>query len=120
MGKGEEFVSTIEGRQYPFFGLQWHPEKNNFEFGSHGKDVPNQAINHSVNAVEVSLAMASVFVRAARKNGHVYTEDYPLVWDSKLQKADFFEQIFLIDVDKWNREYGNKSKPQKPQLRKVH
>lgn len=27
------FVSTIEGRKYPIFGVQWHPEKNNLEWG---------------------------------------------------------------------------------------
>lgn len=27
--KGVEFVSTIESRFYPFYGFQWHPERNN-------------------------------------------------------------------------------------------
>ena len=25
--KGKEFVSTIEARHYPFYGVQWHPER---------------------------------------------------------------------------------------------
>lgn len=25
--KGKEFVSTIESRDYPFYGVQWHPER---------------------------------------------------------------------------------------------
>lgn len=25
--KGKEFVSTIEARDYPFYGVQWHPER---------------------------------------------------------------------------------------------
>ena len=25
--KGKEFVSTIEGKKYPFYGVQWHPER---------------------------------------------------------------------------------------------
>ena len=25
--KGKKFVSTIEGRYYPFYGVQWHPER---------------------------------------------------------------------------------------------
>jgi gamma-glutamyl hydrolase len=28
---GHEFVSTIESSQYPIYGTQWHPEKNQFE-----------------------------------------------------------------------------------------
>ena len=26
--KGRDFVSTIEGRFYPFYGVQWHPERS--------------------------------------------------------------------------------------------
>ena len=26
--KGRHFVSTIEGRYYPFYGVQWHPERS--------------------------------------------------------------------------------------------
>ncbi|TMS03478.1 Gamma-glutamyl hydrolase [Larimichthys crocea] len=26
------FVSTIEGRRYPFYGTQWHPEVNRFQW----------------------------------------------------------------------------------------
>lgn len=26
---GKTFVSTIEGRRYPFYGVQWHPERGN-------------------------------------------------------------------------------------------
>ena len=26
---GKKFVSTIEGRDYPFYGVQWHPERSN-------------------------------------------------------------------------------------------
>lgn len=29
--KGRPFVSTMEARNYPIFGVQWHPEKNRFE-----------------------------------------------------------------------------------------
>ena len=28
---GKEFVATVEHRRYPFFGTQYHPEKNQFE-----------------------------------------------------------------------------------------
>ena len=27
--KGKKFVSTIEGKIYPFYGVQWHPERSN-------------------------------------------------------------------------------------------
>ena len=28
--KGVEYVATIEHKKYPFFGVQWHPEKVGF------------------------------------------------------------------------------------------
>merc|ERR1712107_752965 len=31
LGDGKTFVSTIEGKRYPFTGTQWHPEKANFD-----------------------------------------------------------------------------------------
>ena len=30
-GRGREFVSTIEGRVHPIYGVQWHPERPIFE-----------------------------------------------------------------------------------------
>ena len=29
---GSEYISTIEAKNYPFFGTQWHPEKPPYEF----------------------------------------------------------------------------------------
>lgn len=68
-----EFVSTIESRRYSFYGVQWHPEKNNFEYFADEGDNPRNMINHSEDAVKVSVEMASVLVDAARKNRHIYT-----------------------------------------------
>ena len=31
--QNRSFVSTIEAKDYPFYGVQYHPEKNNFEYG---------------------------------------------------------------------------------------
>lgn len=30
--KGRPFVSTIEADEYPIYGVQWHPEKNRYEY----------------------------------------------------------------------------------------
>lgn len=50
--KGKKFVSTIEGRKYPFYGVQWHPErskdadvltrflKSEIEKNNHTKKIP--------------------------------------------------------------------------------
>jgi len=64
--KGKEFISMIEGRDYPFYGAQWHPEKNNFEFTT------NEKIPHSMNAIFASQYMANFFVHEARKSQHKF------------------------------------------------
>lgn len=90
--------------------MQWHPEKSKFEYLSGELDIPNQGINHSENSVKVSVEMASVFVRTARRNRHLYTGEYPWVWDFELNPGTIFEQLFLIDTFEWNRKYGNHRK----------
>jgi len=40
------FVALWEGIRYPIFGMQWHAEKNQFEW------TPSEVINHSQEAIE--------------------------------------------------------------------
>jgi len=67
--KGKQFVSTFESKDYPITASQWHPEKNNFEWGSIG-ELKEKAIPHSANAVALSQHIANSFVNAARRNSH--------------------------------------------------
>jgi len=94
--QGRSFVSTIEGisdrwnpMSRPYYAVQWHPEKNNFEYGAAGKDgvamsgdVPYVAINHSDNAVRLSFETASFFVKMTRRSSHRYKDvvELPPVW----------------------------------------
>ena len=34
------YISTVEAKKYPVLGLQWHPEKNSFEWTKH-KNIPH-------------------------------------------------------------------------------
>ncbi|KAG2482320.1 hypothetical protein HYH03_018742 [Edaphochlamys debaryana] len=60
---GIEYISTMEGVKYPFFGTQWHPEKPPYEFGM--EEVP-----HSLDAIRVSQHLSNVFMEAARMSAH--------------------------------------------------
>jgi gamma-glutamyl hydrolase len=57
---GRTFVSTVQGKKYPVYGYQWHPEKNAFEWSGH--------INHSPEAIVAMQYMANFAVGEARKN----------------------------------------------------
>ncbi|XP_018785744.1 PREDICTED: gamma-glutamyl hydrolase A [Bactrocera latifrons] len=59
---GAEFISTVEHVKYPFYGVQFHPEKVLYEF------IPNRNITHTSQAVIGSQYFADFFVNEARKN----------------------------------------------------
>jgi len=59
---GQEFVSTMEGSTFPFFGVQWHPEKAMFEWGiQDNTEQPYEAIDHSPQAIKLSKYLADFF-----------------------------------------------------------
>ncbi|XP_034441866.1 gamma-glutamyl hydrolase-like isoform X1 [Hippoglossus hippoglossus] len=60
----QEFISTIEAYQYPFYGLQWHPEKTPFEW------IDKPGMIHSAAAIRASFYTSSFFVSEARKSSH--------------------------------------------------
>ncbi|GMI57900.1 hypothetical protein ScalyP_jg8292 [Parmales sp. scaly parma] len=99
---GSEFVSSMEAKNYPYFGVQWHPEKNNFEFGTlNGTDIPFETINHSSDGVRLSQEMARVFVDSARLvDGVGYNKlQFPLIFEERgveVISGEEFEQIYLF------------------------
>ncbi|XP_053181716.1 gamma-glutamyl hydrolase [Scomber japonicus] len=60
------FVSTIEGKRYPFYGVQWHPEVNRFQWSS------SLNFPHSFNAVRLSSLLAEFFVNEGRRSLHQF------------------------------------------------
>merc|ERR1712232_267280 len=97
---GKAFVSTIEARHLPITATQWHPEKNNFEWGKVGK-LGFAAIPHNPDAVLVSQYLANNFVNRARQNSHRFKSsdaesraliyNYPAVADP----SGYFSQVYL-------------------------
>ncbi|CAH1434461.1 unnamed protein product [Lactuca virosa] len=55
------YVSTVQSQRYPITAVQWHPEKNAFEWGL-------SMIPHSDDAVQVTQHVANFFVSEARKS----------------------------------------------------
>jgi gamma-glutamyl hydrolase len=60
---GTVYASTLEGKKYPFFGTQWHPEKPPYEFGM-------EEIPHSLDALRVSQHLSNMFLEQARMSTH--------------------------------------------------
>lgn len=64
---GGVFVSTMQHRKYPIFAAQWHPEKNNFEFGVDANGVPHSTTMHTLESVTAAQYCSNFFVQEARK-----------------------------------------------------
>mmetsp|Transcript_9954 Transcript_9954/g.11290 ORF Transcript_9954/g.11290 Transcript_9954/m.11290 type:complete len:298 (-) Transcript_9954:113-1006(-) len=99
--KSRPFVSTIEAQTQPIHGIQWHPEKNQFEWGI--KDnAPFEAIQHTREAVAASAFLANFFVSEARKNSHHFPtleEEYAaLIYNYRVyQTGPDFSQEYHFD-----------------------
>jgi gamma-glutamyl hydrolase len=84
---GLEFVAAMESRSYPFYGIQWHPEKSVYEFGvDEETGQPYEAINHSRDAIAAAFHVAQFFVGEARKSRHK-TEKRSLLYGSATTTA---------------------------------
>lgn len=59
--RGLEFIATIEAINYPIWGLQFHPEKNVYEWGVNITSVP-----HWPSAVRAGLYFAEFFVNQGK------------------------------------------------------
>ena len=105
--KHQPFVSTIQAKNYPFWGVQWHPEKNNFEYNTFpNTDIPIENIPHFSEAVQISNEMSRIFVDTARQNSHLSYQpmaDFPFLWDYPLIRSHHsFQEKYIINVTKWN------------------
>ena len=99
-GTGKPFVSTMEARRYPFAATQWHPEKNNFEWGT---KLGPAAIPHGADATAVSQYVADHVVGLARRSAHAFPSaaaeadaliyNYPAVPDPN----GYFSQVYVFD-----------------------
>jgi len=67
--QGLEYISTIEAKNFPFVGVQFHPEKNVFEWSPKEPRIP-----HCRSAVHVGLYFAAHFVNMARRSHHSFPD----------------------------------------------
>ncbi|XP_075272191.1 gamma-glutamyl hydrolase isoform X2 [Opisthocomus hoazin] len=93
-----EFISTMEAYKYPIYGVQWHPEKNPFEW----KNSPG--IPHSPSAVRAAYYIADFFINEARKSLHHFPsedeETKELIYNyTPVYTGTFssFQQIYFFD-----------------------
>ncbi|XP_041793553.1 gamma-glutamyl hydrolase [Chelmon rostratus] len=94
---GANFVSTIEGKRYPFYGAQWHPEVNRFQWDT------KLNFPHSPHAVQLSSLLAEFFVEEGRRSLHRFDnpeeEASSLIYNyTPVYAANFtaYEQVYFF------------------------
>jgi len=77
---GQPFVSMIEAKGLPIYGVQFHPERAQYDF--RGSKDP---VNHSMDAVASNAYFSSFFVAQARGNTRSFPSDdsreSKLIWN---------------------------------------
>ncbi|XP_059424812.1 gamma-glutamyl hydrolase-like [Carassius carassius] len=63
----KELISTMEAYQYPFYAVQWHPEKSPFEW------IEKDGMVHTLSAIKAAFYTAHFFVSEAMKNHHRFS-----------------------------------------------
>ena len=96
---GLVYASSMESKQYPFYGVQWHPEMINFW---HSKKV-ERGITNSMSGAMVSQYCANFFVEEARKNSNSfksYAEEGRFLFNSyRSIYINMFETYVFTDSD---------------------
>ena len=102
--KGKRFVAMVEARGYPFFGVQFHPEKTNFEW------FKPAGIPHSREAIGLSQHLANFFVTQASKNMNRFSTEASVESNALIENYtrkylgnQYFSEMYLFgtkDEDK--------------------
>ncbi|CAK1556229.1 unnamed protein product [Leptosia nina] len=96
---GTSFIATIENTRYPFYGVQFHPEKSAYEWKA-SKSYP-----HTNNAIRSNRYFLDFFVGECRKNRHSFASveeenkyliyNYPPVFTGALGSA--YQQCYFFE-----------------------
>lgn len=82
--KGIKFIASLEHRNYPFYGVQFHPEKTQFVWEKN-KTEKEDVIPHSLHEIQNSFSIALNLIKLSRRNKNQLEnydkftiENYPL------------------------------------------
>ena len=105
------FVSTMEHKHLPIYGVQWHPEKNQYEFvlNDNYRHIP-----HDYDAILIGEYFANFFVNEARKSCSVFPnilkESQHLIYNyyptyTGMKTNATYEQIYIFSISSHNKPW---------------
>ncbi|CAE7900309.1 gghA [Symbiodinium sp. KB8] len=102
---GQEFASVIEGAAgLPWFGVQFHPEKNAFEHGLLPDGQPATAAKHGPDAIATTQFFANFFVQQARLSSQSFKSEAEeasrLIYGHQTSRVfqPYFDEVYLFSA----------------------
>lgn len=90
---GLPFISTMESIQYPFYAVQWHPERPQFDF-------TDDRIVHSSVASKAMQQFSNFFIEETRKSnqtfGNAFEMNRRLIYNFSPQNKGFSRQEYYF------------------------
>ncbi|CAI2370076.1 unnamed protein product [Moneuplotes crassus] len=96
--KDQEYVAVIEAKNFPIYGLQFHPEQNIYSWR------PNPEIPNSRTAIEFSQYLANFFIDEARKNDNRF-ESYDEIFENRIDTTplhfpeDGKQEVYVFEIE---------------------
>lgn len=92
--ENRDFIAIMEAKKYPFYGVQFHPEKPIFAWSS------KTNIKHDSTSVIASRYFADFFIGEVRKNTHQFRteaeEKAALIYNYKTENVNGTEDLFDV------------------------
>ncbi|XP_057306280.1 gamma-glutamyl hydrolase-like [Hydractinia symbiolongicarpus] len=97
---GKEFISILEGKTFPFYGVQFHPEKTMFEWAE------TMTIPHSSKAIRFGQFIGNSYMDQVRRNTRHFhnssiereyvIENYRSLRADNIKSHTPFQQIYIL------------------------
>jgi gamma-glutamyl hydrolase len=84
--KGKAFVAAMESDKYPFFGVQFHPEKQAFAF------YPDTKIDHSEESIFYNRYFADFFINQCKMNANKFDS-----WETEAKEV--VQNYLVVSTD---------------------
>lgn len=91
----KEFISAVESKEFPIWGVQFHPEKNPFELKDHIEAA------HSPGSIESTRYFSEFFINECRHNLNKFTsakQEKQLLVDNyyPVMYSENFSSVYLF------------------------
>ena len=104
---GQRYITSLEFKKYPFYGIQFHPEKISYEW--------RVEINRTKGAIMAAFNLAYAFVQDCKKSKHVFNEslftDLTAYHFETSDKSTIYNSVVAIKSSYYRRFFEKYNNP---------